>query len=120
MVCENLNQAKALAHQHHVFAELSLPSEISAMRVAPKSEAAVALAFVMGEGGIDFAVTAIGHFQRFDHAARHSASVAHNPALAGCRGVGLVLRAAGRGLDALEHKPEQFVGKLRAVAERER
>ena len=32
---ENLDQAKALAHQHHVFAELAEPREIAAMRGAP-------------------------------------------------------------------------------------
>src|SRR6201986_3094790 len=41
---ENLDQAEALAHQHHVFAKLALPAEIIAVCVAPVLQAAVALA----------------------------------------------------------------------------
>src|SRR5262249_31918403 len=117
---ENLDQAKAFAHQHHVFAKPALPAEIIAVRVAPVVEAAVAFAFLVSKGGVDLAEAAIGHFGGFDDAARLAASIEHDPALARRRGVGLVLGAAGRGLDAPNDEIEQFVGKLRPVAERER
>src|SRR5262245_22940308 len=117
---ENLDQTKAFAHQHHVFAKLALPAEIIAVRVAPVVEAAVAFAFLVGKGGIDFAKGAIGHLGGFDNATRLAAPIEHDPALARRRGVGLVLGAAGCGLDAPDHEIEQLVGKLRPVAERER
>src|SRR5689334_13581395 len=117
---ENLDQAEAFAHQHHVFAKLALPAEIIAVRVAPVVEAAVAFAFLKGKGRVDLAEAAIGHLSRFDHAARLAAPIEHDPALAGCRGVWLVLGAAGRGLDAPDDEIEQLVGKRRPVAERER
>ncbi len=116
---ENLNQAKPFAHQHHVFAELAKPSEIDAVRLAPIGEAAVALAFFVGEGGVDLIVTAIGHFGGFDHAAWVAASIAHDPAFAQRRCIGFVLGRAGRGLDALHHEVEQLVSQLRPIAEGE-
>ena len=88
------------------------------MRLPPIGEAAVAFTLVVGKGGIDVAEAAIGDFGRFDHAARVAAAVEHNPAFACCRRVRFVLGAAGRGLDAFDDEVEQFVGKLRAVAER--
>src|SRR5215813_5656714 len=87
---ENLDQAEAFAHQHHVFAKLALPAEIIAVRIAPVVEAAVAFAFFVGKGGINLAEAAIGHLGRFDHAARLAAAVEHDPALAGRGSVGLV------------------------------
>src|SRR5262245_21581170 len=67
---ENLDQAEAFAHQHHVFAKLALPAEIIAVRIAPVVEAAVAFAFFIGKAGIDLAEPAIGHLGGFDDAAR--------------------------------------------------
>src|SRR5215813_920262 len=116
---ENLDQTKAFAHQHHVFAKLALPAEIITVRVAPVVEAAVAFTFLVSKGGVDLAEAAIGHFSGFDNAARLAASIKHDPALARRRGVGLVLGAAGRGLDAPNDEIEQFVGKRRPVAEGE-
>src|ERR1700751_474583 len=117
---ENLDQTKAFAHQHHVFAKLALPAEIVAVRVAPVVEAAVAFAFLVSKGGVDLAEAARGHLSGFDDASRLAAAVEHDPALAWRRGVGLVLGAAGRGLDAPDHEVEQLVGKRGPVAERER
>src|SRR5690242_18206333 len=114
---ENLDQAEAFAHQHHVFAKLALPAEIIAVRIAPVIEAAVAFALFKGKGRIDLAEAAIGHLGRFDHASRLAAAVEHDPALGGCRGVGLIFRGAGRGLQAPDHEIEQLVGQLRPVAE---
>src|SRR5215468_11003106 len=103
---ENLDQTKAFAHQHHVFAKLALPAEIIAVRVAPVVEAAVAFALLISKGGVDLAEVAIGHFGCFDNASRVAVSVEHDPALARRRGVGLVLGAAGRGLDAPDDEVE--------------
>src|SRR5258705_762045 len=74
----------------------------------------------MGKGGIDVAVPAVSDFGRFNHASGLPAPVEHDPALAWCRGVRLILGAAGRGLNALEHELEQLVGEFGAVAEGER
>src|SRR5258708_39805722 len=90
------------------------------MRLAPVGEAAIALALVIGKGCIDFDVAAEDDFYCLNHASRLAASVEHDPAFARLRDVRLVLGAAGRRLDALQHKVEQFVGQTRAVAERER
>src|SRR5438445_8153099 len=90
------------------------------MRLAPVGEAAVTFAFVVSEGRIHFAVAAVAYFGRFDHASRSSAPVEHNPAFARLRCVRLIFGAAGGGLDTLENKFEQFVGKRRPVAEGER
>src|SRR5262245_61792290 len=117
---ENLDQAEAFAHQHHVFAKLALPAEIIAVRRAPVVEAAVAFALLESKGRIDLAEPAIGHLGRFDDTARFAASVEDDPALARGRGVGFVLGAAGRGLDAPDDEIEQLVGKRRPVAERQR
>ena len=76
MIGEYFNQTKTLAHQHHVFAELSLSSKITAMGVAPVTEAAVAFAFLIGESRVDFVIAAVGHFRRLDHATRLGAAVA--------------------------------------------
>src|SRR5262245_34966250 len=46
-LCKHLNQPEAFAHQHHVFAKLALPAEISAVCLAPIFEAAVAFAFIV-------------------------------------------------------------------------
>src|SRR5438552_9211449 len=62
---ENLDQTKAFAHQHHVFAKLALPAEIVAVRIAPVVDAAVAFAFLVSKGGVDVAEAAIGHLGRF-------------------------------------------------------
>ena len=117
MIGENLDQTKTLAHQHHVFAELSLSPEISAMGIAPVSQAAVALALFIRKAGIDFAEAPIGDLGGFDHASRFAAPVEHDPALARRRGVRLVLGRAGRGLDAVHHGPFQQVGQADADLE---
>src|SRR5207253_10674318 len=117
---ENLDQAKTLAHQHHVFAELSLALKISAMRRSPISEAAVAFAFLVGKGSIDVVVPAVSYFDRFDHAARIAAAVDYDPAFTGRRGVRLILGAAGRGLEASQHKVEQLICQRGSIAECER
>src|SRR5262245_45685772 len=117
---ENLDQAEAVAHQHHVFAKLALPTERIAVLISQVVEAAVAFAFFVGKGGINLAEAAIGHLGRFDHAARLAAAVEHDPAFAGRGGVGFVLGAAGRGLEAPDDEIEQIVGKLRPVAKGKR
>src|SRR2546430_4567230 len=95
---ENLDQAKTLAHQHHVFAELSLALKISAMRRSPISEAAIAFAFLVGKGSIDVVVPAVSEFDPFDLAARNASAVAGDPAVTRGPGGPLNLGAAGRGL----------------------
>src|SRR5262249_12550763 len=95
-------------------------AEIIAVRPAPVVEAAVAFALFVSKGGIDLAEAAISHLGGFDDAARLAAPIEHEPALARGRCIRLVLGAACRGLDAPEGEIEQFVGRLRPVAERER
>src|SRR2546430_6204819 len=106
---ENLDQAKTLAHQHHVFAELSLALKISAMRRSPISEAAVAFAFLVGKGSIDVVVPAVSDFDRFDHPARVAPAVDYDPAFTRRRGGRLIPRAAGRGLWGPPHHGEQLI-----------
>src|SRR6201988_697284 len=110
---ENLDQTKAFAHQHHVFAKLALPAEIIAVCVAPVVKAAITFALLVSKGGVDLAEAAIGHLGGFDDATGLAAPIGHDPALARRRGVGLVLAAAGCGLDTPDHEIEQLVGKLR-------
>src|ERR1700674_5469849 len=74
----------------------------------------------MGKGRIHVAKAAEGDFGCFDQAAGIAVPVEHDPALAWRRQVWLILGAAGGALDALEHEFEQFIGEIRAVAERER
>src|SRR2546430_2697556 len=113
---ENLDQAKTLAHQHHVFAELSLALKISAMRRSPISEAAVAFAFLVGKGSIDVVVPAVSDFDRFDHPARVAAAVDYDPACTGRRGGRLILGAAGGGLGGSSHQVWEIIGQRRAIA----
>ena len=118
---ENLNQTKAFAHQHHVFAKLALPAEISAVRVVASSRGCGRLRLLRrrrphrlrGSGDRSTSVVSITQ-------AGVAASVEHDPAFARRRRVRLVLGGAGRGLHALDHEVEQFVGQFRPVAEGER
>ena len=79
---EDFNEAKALAHQHHVFAKLALTAEILPMRGAPPGEAAIAFAFIGGERRVHVRKAAIGDFGRLDDATRRAAAVAHDPLFA--------------------------------------
>src|SRR5215470_8232664 len=92
---ENLDQAEAFAHQHHVFAKLALPAEVIAVGAAPVVEAAVAFTLFKREVGFDLAKSAIAHLGGFDHATWLTAPVEHDPAFARSRGIGLVLGRAG-------------------------
>jgi hypothetical protein len=116
---EDLDQAKAFAHEPHVFAEPSEPAEIGTMSIAPIGQTPVAFAFIARKAGIDLVEALIRHLGCFDHAARLAATIKHDPALAGCRGVRLVLRATRRGLHAFDHEFEQLIGERGTVAESE-
>jgi len=48
-----------------------------------------------------------------------AATIEHDPAFAGCEGVRLVLRAAGRSLTALDQELKESIGKREIVAESE-
>src|SRR5215467_9255328 len=116
---EDLDQAKAFTHELHVFAEPSEAAEIGSMRIAPMGQTPVAFALVTCEGGVDFVEAPIRHLSSFDYAAGLAATIEHDPALPGCRGVRVVFRAAGRGLNALDHEFEELIGKSGIVAESE-
>ncbi len=118
-IAEHLDQAETLAHELHVFAEPSEPAEIGSMRIAPIGQTPVAFALIVREAGIDIVEAPIRHLGRFDHATWLATTIAYDPALTGCRGVWLVLRAAGCGLDARDHELEQLIGERGIVAERE-
>lgn len=118
-ISEDLDQAKAFAHEHHVFAESSEPAEVSSMRITPILQTPVAFAFVARKGDIDLVEAPISHLGGFDHAAWFATAIEHDPALAGCRGVRLVFRAAGSGLNTHDHEGEEFIGKLGIVTESE-
>ena len=98
-IAEDLDQAKALAHEHHVLTEPSESAEIGPMGVTPICQAPVAFALIVRKGGVDFIEAPIGYLSGFNGTARFSTSVEHDPALTGRRGIRLVFRAAGRGLD---------------------
>ena len=117
--CPKLDQAKALAHQHHIFAESPEPAEIGPVGVAPIGEASIALTLIVGKGGVDVMEAPIGDLGAFDDTAWFSPSVEHEPALAGRGRVRFVFRAACRGLDTLDDEVEQFIGERRTVAEGE-
>jgi hypothetical protein len=116
---EDLDQAKAFAHEPHVFDEPSEPAEIGPVRIAPIAQTPVPFALITRKAGIDLAEAAIRHLGGFDHAAGLAATIEHDPTLAGCGGVRLVFRATRRSLHALDHEFEQLIGKRGAVAESE-
>src|SRR5262245_36847988 len=92
---------------------------------APVGKAAVALAFVPGEGCIDLVKAPDCNLAGLDHARRPAASVEHDAATTRRQvdrlALGLVLRqgAAGGGLGARQNEREKLVRHLRGVAERE-
>jgi len=98
---------------------LSLPAEIGLMHIAPIGQTPVAFALIVREAGVDIVEAPIHHLGRFDHSTSLATTIAHDPALTGCRGVWLVLRAAGCGLDARDHELDQSIGERGIVAERE-
>jgi hypothetical protein len=118
-ITEDLYQAKAFAHEPHVFAEPSESTEISSMRITPIAQTSVAFALVAREGGIDLVEAPIHHLGAFDYAAWLAATIEHDPAFAGRRSVRLVFRAAGRSLNPLDYEFEELIGKLQIVAESE-
>ena len=118
-IAEDLDQAKAFAHEHHVFAEPSEPAEIGPVRIAPIGQTPVPFALIAREAGIDLVEAPIRHLGAFDHAAGGAATIEHDLALTRCRGVRLVFRATRRGLHALDHEFDQLISKRGAVAESE-
>jgi hypothetical protein len=119
-IAENLDQAKALAHEHHVLTESSEPAEIGSMGAPPIGQAPIAFTLIVRKGGVDFIETAIRYFGGFDDAARFSTSIEHDPAFTGRRAVRLVFPAAGCGLHAFDYKSKQFICELGTVAKGER
>ena len=119
-IAEDLDQAKALAHEHHILTESSEPAEIGPMGAAPIGQAPIAFALIVRKGGVDFIEAPISYLGGFDNTARFSTSVEHDPALTGHRGVRLVFRATGCGLHAFDYKFKQFICELGTVAEGER
>src|SRR5262245_39670260 len=107
-IVEDLDQAKAFAHEPHVFAEPSQPTEISPVRITPILQTPVALALVARKRDIDLVEAPIGHLSGLDHAAWLATAIEHDPALAGWRGVRLVFCAAGRGLNTHDDERDEF------------
>jgi hypothetical protein len=101
------------------FAEPSEAAEIGSMRITPIAQTPIAFALVACEGGVDLVESPIRHLGSFDYAAGLAATIEHDPALPWCRGVRLVFRAAGRGLNALDHEFEELIGKSGIAAESE-
>ena len=118
-IAEDLDQAEALAHEHHVLTEPSESAEIGPMGATPTGQAPIAFALIVRKGSVNFIEMPIGYLGGLDNAARFSTPVQHDPAFAGRRGVRLVFRATGCGLHALDYECEQFVCELGTVAERE-
>jgi hypothetical protein len=108
-IAEELDQAKALAHEHHILTESSKPAEIGPMGATPIGQAPIAFALIVRKGGVDFIEAPIHYLGGFDDTARFSTSVEHDPALTGRRGVRLVFRATSRGLDPSDYKFKQFI-----------
>jgi hypothetical protein len=92
-IAEGLDQAEALAHEHHVLTETSDSAEIGPMGTTPIGQAPIAFASIISKGCVDFIEAPIAYFGEFDDTARLSTSVEHDPALTGRRGVLLVFRA---------------------------
>jgi hypothetical protein len=119
-IAEDLDQAKALAHEHHVLTESSQSVKIGPMGATPIGQAPVAFALIIGKGCVDFIKAPIGYFGGFDDTARFSTSVEHDPALTGRRSVRLVFRATSCGLDAFDYKFKQLIREFGTVAEGKR
>ena len=118
-IVEDLDQAKALAHEHHLLAESSKPAEIGPMGTTPIGQAPIPFTLLIGKVWIDLIEASIGHFGGFDDTSRLPTSVEYNPALAGRRGVRLVFRATSCGLDPFDDKFKQLICEFRTVAEGE-
>ena len=101
---EDLDHAKALAHEHHVFTESSEPTEIGPMRTTPTGQAPITFALIKRKGCVDFIETLIGYFGGFDDTVRFSTSIEYDPALTRRRGVRLVVSATSCGLNTFDHK----------------
>jgi len=119
-IAEHLDQAKSLAHEHHILTESSEATEIGPVGATPICQAPVAFALIVRKGGVNFIEAPIGYFGGFDGTARFTTPVEHDPALTECRGVRLVFRAAGGGLDAFDHEFKQLICEFGTVAEGER
>jgi hypothetical protein len=119
-IAEDLDQAKAFAHEHHILTVSSEPAEIGPMGATPIGQAPIAFALIVRKDRVDFIETPIRYLGGFDDTARFSTSVEHDPTLAGRRGVRLVFRATRSGLDAFDYKFKQLVGEFGTVAEGER
>jgi hypothetical protein len=115
-IAEDLNQAKALAHKHHILTESSEPAEIGPMGATPIGQTPIAFALIVRKGGVDFIEASICYLGGFDDTARFATSVEHYPALSGRRDVRLVFRATSRGLDPPDYKFKQFICELWTVA----
>jgi hypothetical protein len=108
-IAEDLDQAKALAHEHHILTEFTEPAEIGPMSATPMGQALIALTLIVRKDGVDFVEAPIGYLDGLDDTARYSSSVEHDPAFTGRGGVRLILRATGCGLHAFDYKFKQFI-----------
>src|SRR5262245_43925777 len=53
-IAEDLDQAEALAHQHHVLTESSTSEEVGPMRTTPVGQAPITFALIICKGCVDF------------------------------------------------------------------
>jgi hypothetical protein len=118
-IAQDLDQAKALAHKHHILTESSEPAEIGPMGATPIGQTPIAFALIVCKRGVDFIKAPIRYLGGFDDTARFATSVEHYPALFWRRGVRLVFRATSRGLDPSDYEFKQFICELGTVAEGE-
>jgi hypothetical protein len=118
-IVEDIDQAKALAHEHHILTEFSEPAEIGSVSTTPIGQASIAFAFVIRKGGVNLSESSIRYLGGFDDTARFSISIEHDPSFTGRRGVRLVLRTASCGLNAFNYQFEQFICEFGAIAEGE-
>src|ERR1700740_3274257 len=89
------------------------------MRPPPEGERTVALAFLEGEGCVDFVKAPLRQLGRLDHRDRDTGAIAHDPLLAGMRLWALARRPAGRPLLARQHQLDELLCQPRTIAERE-
>ena len=76
-IAEDLDQAKALAHKHHILTESSELAEIGSMSITPIGQTPIAFALIVRKGGVDFIEASICYLGGFDDTARFATSVEH-------------------------------------------
>jgi hypothetical protein len=77
------DQPEALAIEQHIRRKRPLSAEIVAMRPPPEGERTVALAFLEGEGCVDFVKAPLHQLDGLDYRDWITRAVEHDPSLAG-------------------------------------